>query len=60
MSKQTTIEQIRATEKVNRLINTGEPKKDISERIGINRKTLLVRLRESNWKKAEVLIIKSL
>lgn len=55
------ISKITASVKVNALINSGKiTKVDLSEKLGIGRPTLDVRLKSGTWKKGELEIIKSL
>ncbi len=55
-----TLEQERATQKINRIVACGALKVDIADKIGVTPPTLYVRLRKSNWKKGELEMIKSL
>lgn len=55
------IEKIKATKKAKDLIETGKITKfDLALKIDIARNTLDTRLSKMNWRKGEILIIKSL
>lgn len=54
-------EHMNETEKLKAMIARGEESiKSLAEKLGIARGTLYTRLEKNNWKKAELVLIKSL
>ncbi len=61
MKREITIEMKRMTIKAKNMLDTGEFTKDeLSKTLDISRPTLDTRLKEENWKKGEIVIIKAL
>lgn len=61
MKKQASIEQLEATDKVYALReDKSRNDNDLAELLGISKVTLYTRLKQSNWKKAELALIKNL
>lgn len=54
------MEKAKATEKIQSLIAKGLTKVELSDKLGISRVTLDTRIKVSNWRKGELVIIKLL
>lgn len=60
MSKQATIEQLEATNKVYALRQAADNDNVLAEQLGMSKVTLYTRLKQSNWKKPELALIENL
>lgn len=61
MKKQPTTEQLETTDKVYKLRSEeSRNDNDLAEMLGISKVTLYTRLKVSNWKKAEIALVKNL